>query len=90
MNTISNNAKKILRHFRDNNFQQLAYEYPATLEAMFPGDAEACEAALGELEGLGLVALGQKMPSHLPQKNRIRAAAITLEGQRYIEKGPLD
>lgn len=87
---LSAGAKKILRHFRDKQIPQLAYEYPAKLAELFPGDPEACETAQAELASLGLIALGPQMPAHLPLDNRIVAAAITLDGERYIKKNSLD
>jgi hypothetical protein len=32
---LSDNAKRILRHFRDAGYGQMAYEYPAKMAALF-------------------------------------------------------
>jgi len=85
---LSEGAKVLLRHFRDNKIPQLAYEYPATLEALF-ADPEDCERAQEELGGLGLVELGRSPPAHIPTKSRVRAMAINLEGERYIASNDL-
>lgn len=86
---LSDDAKIILRHFRDEKIPQLAYEYPATLEALFD-DPQRCERAQAELYSLGLIDLGPEMPRHIPVASRVRAAAITLEGERRIAQGNLD
>lgn len=86
---ISEAAKIMLRHFRDEKIAQLAYEYPATLAGLY-SDPEECEAAQEELSSLGFVDLGPELPRHIPQSNRVRAAAITLEGERFIQRGGLD
>lgn len=79
----------ILRHFRDEKIGQLEYEFPETLSALF-SKPEECEQAQDELYGLGLIALGPALPKHIPVSNRVRAAAVTLEGVRFIERGELD
>lgn len=86
---LSEGAKVILRHFRDTGAEQLAYEYPATIAALF-SDPQQCEDALEELYSEGLIELGAELPRHIPVSNRVRAAAITLEGLRLIERGDLD
>lgn len=86
---LSDAAKVILRHFRDNQIPQLAYEYPATVANLF-SDPEECERAQSELHNLGLVDLGPELPRHIPVVNRVRATAITLDGERFIARGNLD
>lgn len=86
---LSESAKVILRYFRDNQFAQLEYELPDTIAGLF-NDPEECERAETELFNLGLINLGPGMPRHVPVANRVRAAALTLEGQRFIAKDDLD
>ena len=85
---LSEGAKVILRHFRDQKIAQLEYEYPDTLAGLF-ADPEDCERAQTELAQLGYIALGPARPAHIPAKSRVRAAAITLEGECYIAKNDL-
>jgi len=88
--SLSADAKKLLRHFRDKRLPQLAYEYPSTLAALFSGSAETCEAAQQELASVGLLVLGPEVPRHIPQADRIQSAALTLECERYFQKNSLD
>jgi hypothetical protein len=83
---LSEDAKKILRHFRDQKIGQDAYEYPSKLQALFV-DVEACENALTELEGLKLVQCSPMAPR---AANRVTASALSLDGVRYIAKNDLD
>jgi hypothetical protein len=85
---LSPGAIKMLRHFKDENFRQAAYELPGKLSALFGDDAEACEDAQAELSGKGFLDLGPEMPSYFP--DRIRAAALSLDGVRFLAKNPLD
>src|SRR5271157_1424865 len=86
--SLSDGAKIILRYFRDKNIPQLAYEYPAILAALF-ADQEECERAQHELYQLGFIELDPAPHTHIPVKSRVRSAAITLEGERYIEKNQI-
>lgn len=83
MSEPSEGAKKILRHLKAQGMSQMEFEYPAELEKLFD-NAKDCEAAEAELKGLGLIELGAGPGEHLPVKNRIRPAALTLEGERYL------
>jgi hypothetical protein len=74
-----------LRHFRDNNFQQRACEYSDNLRTPFD-DAEECERAEAELAARNLIELASAAPAHLPIKDRVRAAALTPDGERFIKK----
>jgi hypothetical protein len=85
---ISEEAKTMLRHFRDNKIGQLLYEYPDVLRRLYV-DARDCERAQLELNRLGFLELGPGVPSHIPVANRVRAAALTLEGERFIADGGL-
>src|SRR5271165_3277497 len=85
---LSDGAKIILRHFRDNKIPQLAHEYAANLAALF-ADTEECERAQHELHQLGLIELGPAPPVRIPVKSRVRSAAITLEGERYVAKNQI-
>lgn len=86
---LSELAKTMLKHFRDQKIPQLSYEYPATLSELY-SSAEECESAQNELSALGYIDLGPSMPRHIPQSNLVRAAAITLEGERFIASGGLE
>ncbi|ESY03895.1 hypothetical protein X753_21320 [Mesorhizobium sp. LNJC399B00] len=88
MSDLSEGAKKILRHFRDNKIPQLAYEFPDTLAALFD-DPEECEQAQKELQGRGFIELGPELPKHIPVSSRVRHAAITLEGERHTKKNDI-
>jgi hypothetical protein len=89
MADLSAGAKKMLRHLKDNVKGQGEYEYPATLEKLF-GNAEECEAAQAELEKAGLLVLGTATAAHIPVRNRIRSAALTLDGERFLQNNTLD
>jgi hypothetical protein len=89
MADLSPGAKKMLRHFKDNVKDQGAYEYPTTLEKLF-SSAEECEAAQVELEKAGVLVLGRASAAHIPVRNRIRSAALTLDGERFLQKNTLD
>jgi hypothetical protein len=86
--SLSDGAKIILKHFQDNKIPQLSYELPATLEALF-SDPEKCEHAQEELFGLGLVDLDPALSLHIPVRSRVRATAITREGELYIAKNQI-
>ena len=89
MSDLSESAKVIMRHFRDKEIPQLAYEYPSILEGLF-NEPEECERAQAELYSLGLIDLGPELPRHIPANSRVRAAALTLEGERYIASHNID
>lgn len=82
MASLSPGALKLLRYLQ--TLGQRVYEVPAKLAALFPGDAQACEAAQVELEQLGFIDLVPGLPDHIPRDNDIRGAAITLAGQRHL------
>lgn len=86
---LSEGARLILKHFRDKGFKQLEYEYPAALLSLFT-DSAVCEQSLRELRALGYIEVGPTVPRHVPVAHRVPAAAITLEGQRFIAAGGLD
>jgi len=83
---LSENAKKILRHFREKKLAKAVYEYPDTLRKLFE-TVEECESALEELSDRGLV---DRMPMAQHAADRVTASALTLDGVRYIEKADLD
>jgi hypothetical protein len=81
---LSDAARKLLRHFQDNDLAHGEYEYPATLLQVFDGDAEACEKAQQELAKWGLLNLGAPATRH--GTSRVRSAALSLSGDRYLGK----
>jgi hypothetical protein len=87
-NSLSSRAKTLLRYFRDNNIAQMDWVLPATLEQLFP-DSEDCELAQAELSEMGLIDLNSRPPAHIPVRSRVVAAALTLEGERYIAKNDI-
>jgi hypothetical protein len=93
---FSESALKILRHLWDKGAGQREYEYPTELAKLF-NDPKDCEDAEAELSAAGLIDLGAAKPQdvgvapsqEIPLKNRIRPAALTLEGERYIAANKL-
>ncbi|MBV9786518.1 MAG: hypothetical protein JO264_22170 [Acidisphaera sp.] len=85
MKDLSDGALRILRHFKENSYDQQVYEYPTKLEALFDGP-ETCEQAQAELAILGLIDLGPER--HYADPSGVRAAALTREGARYIKHLP--
>lgn len=83
---LSDDARKLLKHFQDNDLAHGEYEYPATMLRVFDGDAEVCEKVQQQLSELGLLDLGS--PSSRYSANRIRSAALSVAGDRYLEKNP--
>ena len=81
---LSETAKKLLRHFRDVDLKQHVFEYAGNMEALF-SDAEKCEAAQAELARLNILELSPEPPGHQSAKNKIRSAALTHEGERYLQ-----
>ena len=51
---LSHDARKLLKHFQDNDLAHGEYEYPMRMLQVFDGNAEACEKAQQELSELGL------------------------------------
>jgi hypothetical protein len=88
MQELSAGAKKILWHLHTGRFTQQVYELPGKLRALFD-DPEECENAEAELEALGFIVLGPERQPHIPKPDRIRAAALTLDGERFIDRGGL-
>ena len=85
MANLSAGAVTILQHFHAKRLRQMDYELPAILAALF-NDPQECEAAEEELEAMGLVTLGRAPPAHIPVPHRVRAAALTLEGERFLQR----
>jgi hypothetical protein len=81
---LSDNARKLLKHFQSNDFAHGEYQYPATMLYVFDGNAEACEKAQQELSELGLLDLGSAAQQY--HANRVRSAALSLKGDRYLEE----
>ena len=81
---LSPGAMKMLKHFRDQGLGQRAFELPAELETLFD-KPEECEAVQAELAGHDLLELG--MASHPSEPTRIRSAALTLDGVRFLKNG---
>jgi hypothetical protein len=80
---LSESAKTILRHFKVRGMHEKDYETPAALGQLF-NDPQECESAEAELVMAGLVDLAAGPGGHSPVRNRIRGAALTLDGERYV------
>jgi hypothetical protein len=85
---LSEGALKILRHLWDKRRRQGEYEYPSELAKLF-SDPKDCEDFEAELAAAGLIDLGAAPLEHVPLKNRVRSAALTLDGERYITENKL-
>lgn len=83
---LSDDARKLLKHFQDNDLAHGEYQYPATMLRVFNGDEEVCEKAQQQLSDLGLLDL--RAPPLCYSTNRICSAALSLAGDRYLEKSP--
>ena len=88
MASLSDGALKILRHLKAKGAQQMEYEYPAELAKPFDNPKD-CEDAEAELADAGLLDLGAAPQQNIPLRNRIRSAALTLEGARYVAENKL-
>jgi hypothetical protein len=84
-NDLSPGAKKLLRHFEDKGFLHRDFESSDTLKGLF-NKAEECEAAQAELAGQGLLELGP--PRGPSESDRVRSAALTLNGIRFLQRNP--
>ena len=80
---LSESAKTILRHFKVRGMHEKDYETPAALGQLFNHPQE-CESAEAELVTAGLVDLAAGPSGPVRNWNRIRGAALTLDGERYI------
>ena len=89
---LSESAKTILRHFKVRGMHEKDYETPAALGQLFNVPQE-CEFAEAELVTAGLVDLAAGPGGHIPvrnwNRNRIRGAALTLDGERYVAQNKL-
>ena len=89
---LSESAKTILRHFKVRGMHEKDYETPAALGQLFNVPQE-CESAEAELVTAGLVDLAAGPGGHIPvrkwNRNRIRGAALTLDGERYVAQNRL-
>jgi hypothetical protein len=87
---LSESAKTILRHFKVRGMHEKDYETPAALGQLFNVPQE-CESAEAELVTAGLVDLAAGPGGHIPVRkwNRIRGAALTLDGERYVAQNRL-
>jgi hypothetical protein len=83
---LSESAKTILRHFKVRGMHEKDYETPAALGQLFNVPQE-CESAEAELVTAGLVDLA--IPVRNWNRNRIRGAALTLDGERYVAQNRL-
>ena len=83
---LSNDARKLLKHFQDNDLAHGEYEYPGTMVQVFDGNAEACEKAQQELSELGLLDLSP--PQSQYGANTVHKAALSVKGDRYLERNP--
>jgi hypothetical protein len=83
---LSESAKTILRHFKVRGMHEKDYETPAALGQLFNVPQE-CESAEAELVTTGLVDLA--IPVRNWNRNRIRGAALTLDGERYVAQNRL-
>ena len=87
MAELSPGAKKLLRHFKDAGLRQMDFQAPAPLLALFDDPAE-CETAQQELQSLGFLTVAPPLPPYTP--TRVRAAALTPSGVRYVREGQFD
>jgi hypothetical protein len=78
---LSESAKTILRHFKVRGMHEKDYETPAALGQLFNHPQE-CESAEAELVTAGLVDLAAGPGGQKWNRNRIRGAALTLDGDR--------
>ncbi len=87
---LSESAKTILRHFKVRGMHEKDYENPAALGQLF-SDHQECESAEAELVTAGLVDLAAGPGGHIAVRNRIRirGAALTLDGERYVAQNRL-
>jgi hypothetical protein len=83
---LSESAKTILRHFKVRGMHEKDYETPAALGQLFNVPQE-CESAEAELVTAGLVDLAAAVRNW--NRNRIRGAALTLDGERYVAQNRL-
>ena len=83
---LSESAKTILRHFKVRGMHEKDYETPAALGQLFNHPQE-CETAEAELVTAGLVDLAAAVRNW--NRNRIRGAALTLDGERYVAQNRL-
>lgn len=86
MRELTADEKTMLQYFKNSGAQQVVFELPADLAKLF-ADPEQCGVAQTGLAGLGLLELGPEMSKFMP--NRIRAAALSLDGVRFIAKADL-
>jgi hypothetical protein len=80
---LSESTKTILRHFKVRGMHEKDYETPAPLGQLFSGPQE-CESTEAELMTAGSVDLAAGPSGPVRNRNRIRGATLTLDGERYI------
>jgi hypothetical protein len=80
---LSADARRLLKHFHDQRLRSMQYELPKAQEHLF-ADPTACERAQTELNAAGLVELGPPRPPG--DTSRVRAAALTWKGTRYLKQ----
>lgn len=85
---LSEGARTILRHFKVRGMHEKDYESPAALGQLFNRPQE-CESAEAELVTAGLVDLAAGPGGQKWNRNRIRGAALTLDGERYVAQNRL-
>ena len=85
---LSESARTILRHFKVRGMHEKDYESPAALGQLFNHPQE-CESAEAELVTAGLVDLAAGPSGQKWNRNRIRGAALTLDGERYVAQNRL-
>ena len=85
---LSESARTILRHFKVRGMHEKDYETPAALGQLFNVPQE-CESAEAELVTAGLVDLAAGPGGQKRNRNRIRGAALTLDGERYVAQNKL-
>jgi len=85
---LSESAKTILRHFKVRGMHEKDYETPAALGQLF-NDPQECVSAEAELVTAGLVDLAAGPGGQKWNRNRIRGAALTLDGERYVAQNRL-
>jgi hypothetical protein len=85
---LSESARTILRHFKVRGMHEKDYESPAALGQLFNRPQE-CESAEAELVTAGLVDLAAGPGGQKWNRNRIRGAALTLDGERYVAQNRL-
>jgi hypothetical protein len=81
--TLSDNAKKPLKHFRDRSLREMKYEWVPAMEELFRGDFGSREMRQEELARIGLLVLGNPRLSY--EISGVLTAALTRDGARNLQ-----